>query len=119
MTEKTAVCAEFRQGCHIFTVFLRRFVWNYYRLALADNSRFLHIAAARYCGLRREAAALSGRFLPELGRSSERPFFSPKLSRRAPRARKSGVAPSSIATYNTLNARADAATSLKSSSQRP
>jgi hypothetical protein len=66
-----------RQKCHIFPEFLRRFVWNGYSLILADKASFLHIVAARYYGLRREAAALPERFLPELGRSSERPFFCP------------------------------------------
>jgi hypothetical protein len=42
---------------------------------LADKFLFRHIVAARYRDLGREAAALPGRFLPELGRSSERPFF--------------------------------------------
>ena len=75
MTGKAAVWAATGQKCQIFPVFLRRFIWNDYRLTLADKSRFLHIVAVRYYGLRREAAALPGRFLPELGRSSERPFF--------------------------------------------
>src|SRR6185503_4452031 len=46
-------------------------------LTLAWRARFPHIAAARYCGSVREAAALPGRFLPELGRfgSPKRPFF--------------------------------------------
>jgi hypothetical protein len=35
---------------------------------LAERGEFYHIAAARYCGSVREAAALPGRFLPELGR---------------------------------------------------
>src|SRR6185312_10626634 len=35
---------------------------------LAQACMFHHIVAARYCGFVREAAALPGRFLPELGR---------------------------------------------------
>jgi hypothetical protein len=37
-------------------------------LTLAPQIEFHHIVAARYCGSVREAAALPGRFLPELGR---------------------------------------------------
>jgi hypothetical protein len=36
---------------------------------LAEKQELLHIVAARYCDFGREAAALPGRFLPELGRS--------------------------------------------------
>jgi hypothetical protein len=44
---------------------------------LAGANEFHHIVAARYCGSVREAAALPGRFLPELGRFGfpKRPFF--------------------------------------------
>jgi len=46
-------------------------------LTLAPRARFHHIAAARYRGSVCEAAALPGRFLPELGRFStpEAAFF--------------------------------------------
>ena len=39
--------------------------------SLVDSQVWAHIVAARHS----VAAALPGRFLPELGRSSERPFF--------------------------------------------
>ncbi|MEP6830733.1 MAG: hypothetical protein ABI963_10365, partial [Rhizomicrobium sp.] len=35
---------------------------------LAAETKFPYFVAARYCGSAREAAALPGRFLPELGR---------------------------------------------------
>lgn len=43
---------------------------------LAPGHGLDHIVAARYCGSVREAAALPGRFLPELGRfGNEAAFF--------------------------------------------
>jgi hypothetical protein len=45
-------------------------------LTLAPEIEIHHIVAARYCGSVREAAALPGRFLPELGRfGNEAAFF--------------------------------------------
>jgi hypothetical protein len=45
-------------------------------LMLALKVKFHHIVAARYCGSVHEAAALPGRFLPELGRFlTEAAFF--------------------------------------------
>ncbi|HEY4274097.1 MAG TPA: hypothetical protein VGM68_01325, partial [Rhizomicrobium sp.] len=45
-------------------------------LRLVERVPFHHIVAARYCGSAREAAALLGRFLPELGRFGfEAAFF--------------------------------------------
>jgi hypothetical protein len=51
--------------------FLRRFGQHWYAFSLVDSQVWAHIVAARHS----VAAALPGRFLPELGRSSERPFF--------------------------------------------
>ena len=44
--------------------------------ALAQQKAFRHIVAARYRSPRFEAAALPGRFLPELGRSLGSGLFS-------------------------------------------
>ncbi|MGD0189898.1 MAG: hypothetical protein ABSD74_04060 [Rhizomicrobium sp.] len=42
--------------------------------SIAAQWWFVHIVAARHYEVLRDAAALPGRFLPELGRSPERPF---------------------------------------------
>jgi hypothetical protein len=47
--------------------FLGILAWNFL-LTIARRVEFHHIAAARYRGSVCEAAALPGRFLPELGR---------------------------------------------------
>jgi hypothetical protein len=59
----------------IFSNVSATFCAEYGNFHLADKFWLRHIVAARYRDFDREAAALPGRFLPELGRSSERPFF--------------------------------------------
>ena len=55
---------------------IRGFPAEKYFFTLARKARLHHIVAARYCGFVREAAALPGRFLPELGRfGNEAAFF--------------------------------------------
>ncbi len=66
---------QIQAGMAIFSNVSATFCAEYANFHLADKFRLRHIVAARYRDFDREAAALPGRFLPELGRSSERPFF--------------------------------------------
>ena len=62
-------CCEI--ACFDWVISLKRHI-----LTLAPEPGLHHIVAARYCGFVREAAALPGRFLPELGRfGNEAAFF--------------------------------------------
>jgi hypothetical protein len=80
---------------------------------LAAKPELMHIVAARYCDFGREAAALPGRFLPELGRSYERPFFCAGLLRPYAVAMDGFVAPSLVGlTPTSLDAPAQATKSL-------
>jgi hypothetical protein len=61
---------------------LRRFVWNDYSWSLQGQFRSGILLQRGIAIFDCEAAALPGRFLPELGRSPERPFFCASLLRR-------------------------------------
>jgi len=68
-------CGKFRQKADIFSVFLRRFVWNPSTLCLQTNSCSIILLQRGIAIFDCEAATLPGRFLPELGRSLTRAAF--------------------------------------------
>jgi hypothetical protein len=69
-------CPKIRQSYCKMACFNWVILQKKHILTLAPEIRFHHIVAARYCGSVREAAALPGRFLPELGRfGNEAAFF--------------------------------------------
>jgi hypothetical protein len=69
-------CRKIRQRCCEIACFSWVIPLEKHILTLAPEIEFHHIVAARYCGSAREAAALPGRFLPELGRfGNEAAFF--------------------------------------------